>query len=209
MKTFAILASVAAAMLTTPAFAAKPIKDNPPSGLPVCSTDNISVNILGCSGFYEGNLLSGSSDKIKGQRAGLKAIGLDWDGKFANVTKISSLKGATTVDFSKADANPLSALYGDTWLGLHFGSGAGFGEDVTAFYKFDAGLKGISSFLLNITKGSSGAVIYRTGSAPLIDPNGGGTGQPSAVPEPSSWMMMIAGFGLVGAARRRRSAVPA
>jgi hypothetical protein len=34
---------------------------------------------------------------------------------------------------------------------------------------------------------------------------GGGTG--NAVPEPSSWAMLIAGFGLVGAARRRRNIV--
>jgi hypothetical protein len=30
-------------------------------------------------------------------------------------------------------------------------------------------------------------------------------GTPNAVPEPASWAMMIAGFGLVGAGARRRS----
>jgi hypothetical protein len=36
--------------------------------------------------------------------------------------------------------------------------------------------------------------------------DGGGGGTPGAVPEPASWAMMIAGFGLVGAAVRRRRA---
>jgi PEP-CTERM motif len=41
------------------------------------------------------------------------------------------------------------------------------------------------------------------------DGGGGGGGGGGAVPEPSSWAMLIAGFGLVGAAARRRRAASA
>lgn len=37
---------------------------------------------------------------------------------------------------------------------------------------------------------------------------GGGDGNPSLVPEPSSWAMLVLGFGLVGAGMRRRSRLP-
>jgi hypothetical protein len=39
------------------------------------------------------------------------------------------------------------------------------------------------------------------GTSPVSVPSGGGTG---AVPEPASWAMMIAGFGMVGALTRKR-----
>jgi hypothetical protein len=44
-------------------------------------------------------------------------------------------------------------------------------------------------------------IIIRVTAIPFADPGGG------AVPEPASWAMLIAGFGLVGAAQRRRKAV--
>jgi hypothetical protein len=72
---------------------------------------------------------------------------------------------------------------------------------VTAFYKLNAGLGGLQTILLNITQGSSGFVMYKT-STPLSPPP-----PQIAVPEPASWAMMIAGFGLVGASMRRRKAV--
>ncbi len=37
---------------------------------------------------------------------------------------------------------------------------------------------------------------------------GGGDGNPSLVPEPASWAMMVFGFGLVGAGMRRRTRTP-
>ena len=37
----------------------------------------------------------------------------------------------------------------------------------------------------------------------------GGNGETPAVPEPASWAMLIAGFGLTGAMMRRRRAVAA
>jgi hypothetical protein len=197
MKNFVVLASLALTIAATPAYAAKPPpKDDAPVA---CALSNISPTALACTGFFAGNLLSGSPADITAQTAGLSPLGLAWDGVFANVTKINSLNGNTTVDFSTADQNPIAKIYGDTWIGVHFGAGANLGGTVTAFYKLNAGLTGLQTILLNITQGSSGFVMYKTGTAPPPPP-------PPTIPEPASWAMMIAGFGLVGAAMRRRKA---
>ena len=174
-----------------------------PAAPRICSTTDVSPTALACTGFVAGNLLSGNAGDIAAQKAGLSAIGLVWDGVFANVTKINSLGGLTTVDFSTADQNPLARLYGETWVGLHFGNGAGLGGNATAFYKFDAGAAGLTSFLLNIARGSSGAVVYSTKTSRANFDGMGG----ASVPEPASWAMMIAGFGLVGASMRRHRPV--
>ena len=174
-----------------------------PSSPRSCSLADLAPGAIACSGFFAGNLLSGNSGDIAAQRNALASLGLAWDSNFANITKIGSLGGLTTVDFSTAGQNPLNRLYGDTWVGLHFGNGAGLGGNATGFYKINAGIAGISTFLLNITQGSSGATVYRTGTAP--PPPMEGPGEPmGAVPEPASWAMMIAGFGLIGAVMRRR-----
>lgn len=56
----------------------------------------------------------------------------------------------------------------------------------------------------------AGAGVVQNGGSAVADMNiwayAGGVG---AVPEPASWAMLIAGFGLVGAAARRRRAVAA
>ena len=61
-------------------------------------------------------------------------------------------------------------------------------DDYFAQYTFD-----------EVTGGAS--VIY-TYDAPVVVPPAGG------VPEPASWAMLIAGFGLVGAGQRRRRGIP-
>ncbi|MEY2884187.1 MAG: hypothetical protein RL490_1911, partial [Pseudomonadota bacterium] len=142
---------------------------------------------------------SNNGGDVNAQFAALGTIGLTWNKDFSQVTKINSLNGNTTVNFSAADQNPLPKMYGDTWVGIHFGKGAGLGDNVTGFWRFNAGVNGMTSFLLNISKGSSGAVLYKTGVAPTTGP----------IPEPSTWAMLIAGFGLVGAVARRRRTVTA
>lgn len=49
----------------------------------------------------------------------------------------------------------------------------------------------------------AGASIVGGGSFAILDPVSDGAG--STVPEPASWFMLVAGFGIVGAAQRRRS----
>ena len=162
-----------------------------------CSVNDISVAAIACSGFYAGNLLSNSSPDIAAQITGLQAIGFTWDGDFNGLVAAGNkfdANGATTLNF----AEPLSGI---TVLGIHFGGGgpAGVGNG-TAFYRFDAGTT-LSAFNLAY-QGSSGVVVYSTGHGqPDLPPIEQGD-----VPEPASWAMMIAGFGMVGAAMRRRRA---
>ena len=190
IKTFAVGAALLFACAAAPTLAAPR----------ACLLSDISPTALACAGFIAGNLLSGNAGDVAAQQAALATIGFAWDGNWNAATKINSLGGLTTVDFSTADSNPIARMYGDTWIGVHFGGGAGLGGNATGFWKFDAGVAGLQSLLLNITRGSSGAVLYKTAPEPRIDP------PPPVVPEPASWAMMIAGFGLVGAAMRRRKA---
>lgn len=174
---FSIGTVVAAAFLTAnPASAATTL----------CATSDISIGALACSGFYEKNVLNNNSQSIATQKAALAALGFDWDGNFASVEKIDNLNGSSTVDFS-------TLLSGVTYIGLHFGNGNGGPGNATAFYKLDAGIEGLDTIKL-FYKASSNAVLYYTSQPPV------------AVPEPATWAMMIAGFGLVGAAMRRRKA---
>ena len=150
--------------------------------------------------------------------AGLAAIGYNWDGNWNAVNKIASLNGATIANWGVP-------MWGETIVGIHFGAGSGVGGNASAFWKFDAGNSqaGLQALALSILQGSSGAVLYKTG---LFTPpsgggggnnggggggggnSGGGGGNPGVVPEPASWAMLIAGFGLVGGmARRRRQAL--
>jgi hypothetical protein len=216
MKKFVVLASLAAVIVATPAFAVQKIKDVPPAkpddGPRACLLSDVKPTAVACSGFFEKNLLSNNKGDITAQQEALSAIGFKWDGDFKAVSKIDSLNGSTIVDFSTG-SNPVKTLYGDTWIGVHFGGGAGLGGNATGFWKIDAGLEGLNSILLTITKGSSGAVLYGTQSAPTGGGGGGGGGfgggigpDVGVIPEPASWMMLIAGFGLVGAAKRRRVA---
>ena len=155
-----------------------------------CALSDISPGASACSGFISSNLLNNS--KIAEQQSALTQIGFAWDGNFNAITKIESLNGATLVNFG-------SALFGDTFVGFHFGNGAGLGDQATGFYRFDAGQTGITSFDLNILQGSSGAILYKTGIF-----NGGGGGGTGNVPEPSTWMTLIAGFTMLGLTARRR-----
>jgi len=198
MRKLILLAATAAICLPGAAIAGKPGGGgNSGSSTPVvCSVNDISVAALACSGFYSGNLLSTSG--IAAQIAGLQAIGFTWDGDFDALVAAGQKfdgAGATTLNF----ATPLSGI---TVLGIHFGGGgAGGVGNGTAFYKFDAGTT-LSALDLHYG-GSSGIVLYSTHHVtpppppPPVD-NG-------AVPEPASWAMMIAGFGMVGGALRRRS----
>jgi len=151
-----------------------------------CSVNDISVAAMSCSGFVAGNLISSSPSDITAQKEALSALGLSgWDG--TTVASFLNLKGATTVSFAQA-------LTGLTYIGVHYGNGTGGPGNATAFYVLDAA-QGIHQLNLAFAA-SSNLVVYATGI-----PDGHTTGD---VPEPASWALMLAGFGLVGGAMRRR-----
>lgn len=214
------LSMIAAALISTsiavaPAMAVKPSNPGNPGNpghpfggngaggggpqqtpLATCAAGDISIAALQCSGFVAGNALSGSGAGLTAQTQGLSSIGFAWDGNFAAAVKFDGA-GSKVIDFGQA-------LYGDTYFGIHFGAANGGtsvgGNGGTAFYKFYAGTTGITS-IATIFNGSSGVVLYKTGTAPLPPE------EPAAVPEPSSWAMMLFGFGVLGSALRRRPKV--
>lgn len=139
---------------------------------------------IACSGGYDKNVLNNSQNGIDTQIDGLNQLGFDTTGfDFNDYFKINSLNGGDVT------SPPAPLMTGITIFGIHFGGGSVLGN-ATAFYKFDAG-QGTSLIPFD-TKGSSGWVLYQTG--------GGG----DVVPEPATWAMLLAGFGLTGFALRRR-----
>jgi hypothetical protein len=187
-------ASAALALAIAGSASAK--NDNKPAPVPVqqgpvaCSLGDLDIGALACKGFVSGNLLSNS--KTGEQYAALAAIGFDWNRNF------TALEAAGN-KFNVPDQKLLhfaQPLYGLSYIGVHFGGGGknGVGNG-TAFYKIDAGA-GLTSLLVKY-QGISGVAVYATGKAPVIAP-------PPAVPEPATWAMLVGGFGLLGAALRRR-----
>jgi hypothetical protein len=205
-----LIAVVAAASLAAPSFAASNngkgsggSAGNPKQPV-ACGLNDLSLAALSCSGFYSGNLLN--NNDIVAQTAGLQAIGYSWDGDFTSLVNAGQKiegNGATQISFG----TPLSGI---TVLGIHFGGGGANGVgNGTAFYRFDAGSI-TDSIGLNYP-GSSGIVLYSTGHAVVPSPGSGDGGNDGGaapvVPEPLTWVMMIAGFGMVGYTLRRQKRV--
>ena len=152
-----------------------------------CAVTDITPTAEACS-TAAGNVLGGSASKIAAQTAALAAIGFTWDGDWTAIEnggfKLDNLNGATTLDWGMT-------LYGITYIGVHFGNAGGGNQTggFTGFYRFDAD-GGLDTVGLNL-QGSSGAVLYSTGTPP-------------AVPEPISWALMLGGFGMIGGVMRAR-----
>lgn len=122
-----------------------------------------------------------------------------------------------TVDFTD---NGLSLLFNTvlenpTWTNFAFNglvfTGPGFetvtGLSILPSSTFGAGNPGELNFSLvgNELRLDWGGVTYHDGEVlNLSFPNLHGDPDPNAVPEPATWAMFIAGFGLVGATMRRR-----
>jgi hypothetical protein len=145
---------------------------------------DLSVQATECSGWYSGNLLNNGQQgaNVAAQQLALSTIGLNWDGNWNAIdpTKVNaSGPGQNVFDFD-------GLLSGDVWIGIHKGKGGGDGYEGTAFFRLTASDLDSVSLKLN---GASSAVVYA---------------QQSPVPEPSTWAMLLLGFGVIGAAMRRR-----
>jgi hypothetical protein len=166
--------------LATSAIAATPAA----AAVPACTAnlDSFSQTASSCSGWFAGNLLSGNSGDVTAQTDALASLGYDFTswGDYDPDFKIDT-NGSGVFDFG-------TVLSGPTIIGIHFGAGkggpgVGVRGGVTGFFLFDLGTPVDS--ITTALKGSSGAVLYSTGST-------------SAVPEPGTWAMMLIGFGAIG-----------
>ncbi len=144
-----------------------------------CSVTDITPTAQACAGFFAGNLLNNAN--VAAQQSALTSLGFAWDGTTILET-LSPLNGSHTVNFA-------TLLQGISYVAFHFGNGQGGPGNGTAFYRVDAGT-GLD--VINLAyNASSNARLYSTTPT-------------TAVPEPATWAMMLAGMGLAGAAMRRR-----
>lgn len=153
-----------------------------------CAASNISMAGASCIGFVSGNL-NGNKPSLDEINQNLSAWGVHLTAPVASTSMLSGLTG-NTIDFKQQ-------LYGDTIVSIHYGNVTDvLGNklnNVTAFYRFDAGHgAGVDSFTTKFDS-LSNATLYSTGVAPA-----------AAVPEPGTYAMMFAGLGLLGLVARRR-----
>jgi PEP-CTERM motif len=177
MRTFAIFAAATAALISSPASAALVASGT------ACQNTDVLPTALQCTGFYVGNLTAAGGPTVADQQAALALLGFTWNG--VQVEKLEGLGGNQLIDFT-------TLLTGISYVSIHFGNGQGGpgNGNATAFYKLDGGA-GLDTFR-TAYRASSSAVLY------AVTP---------VVPEPATWGMMLLGFGIVGAAVRRRQSL--
>jgi hypothetical protein len=206
LRALAITAIPAALAFTATSASATPGGPPPP---PTPATDPCTagfvVGAIACQGYYGSNLLTG------GQGSATTAAELTYINLLLNGTASTSdttptnNTGGYTPPYSIPDSTVLAALTdlngsatmnfgitlsGLTILGAHFGNNIESDpENVTAFWLVDLGNTSTSTLNFVNGQGSSNAQIFGTGGTHL--------------PEPSTWAMMLFGFGAIGVSMRR------
>lgn len=145
-----------------------------------------------------------------GQSANLDtALGVDFPSGFPLVVTLEELEAEGSFSFAVD-------------LFQNFGGGTQSGEDADFFIEVqDLGRQVLGSFQVPVASGTGGffgissdvAIAYvsinQDGGFAVIDNVSFDSQQMPVIPEPASWALMIAGFGLVGFAARRRAAATA
>lgn len=201
-----ILGAAAAALLAGTANAAFVVDVAAPVlGIPTPGNDfKADLNAEGLVNFAVGNSVFANIGRYKFEYLGSES-------GFTNVFRANGLYGGsleyTEIDGSATFAAPID--FGELVLGA--------GEPDFWFFSNGAGAPfgpGSNSFSVFLPEGVAAGDSYVTNTLYIgFDDN---TGNPddnhddflvrvTAVPEPATWAMMIAGFGLVGGAMRRRA----
>jgi hypothetical protein len=198
-KTILLAAAAFAATIGgTPALAGAP--NVTPSTNP-CSTAYVP-GAIACVGYYTGNFFEGSAGDATSTDASAAIAqllsgpatdsepgytppyALDYDTILASIPHQTT--GNATFDFGSID------LTGLTIFGAHFGNNTDGGDasNISAVWLIDLGSTTTHTISLLDGQGVSNAQIFATGQTP-------------GVPEPSTWAMMLMGFGATGFAVRR------
>jgi hypothetical protein len=195
-RVLAITAIPAAlAFAATPALAAPP----PPDGTNIggCDPALVTPDATACAGYYTGNLLNGSSTDILNQQNAIASLpgSFTWDGNWSALENSTSpdlvlVQGVDGLSGPNGDQlNFGETLFGQVIIGAHFGNVAGDAGNVSVFWLFN--LTTPTNFItLDNVQGFSNAALYTTD----VD---------HSLPEPSTWAMMLLGFGAAGVAMRR------
>ena len=154
------------------------------SGL-ACNPTQVSPTASACVGWYQGQLLGGSPGMRADAKAALALLGFNWSPNIlSNTVQILGSLSGNTIDFTAGSG----ILSGKTVIGIHRGGANEGGTQSTAFFRWD-NLAPTDKITLNLG-GLSSSTLYLTTF--------------SVVPEPATWLLMIAGVGLVGWQLRRR-----
>ena len=160
-----------------------------PNGTLLGGCDAGLLGAAACQGYYSGNVLNGSPTDVAIQQSAIEALPGDFmfngDWNALAGSTITALSNGNWLDFGVA-------LFGETIVGVHFGNVAGdqFGN-VTGFYYFNF-LQPTQNIVLSDAQGFSTATLFTTST------------NTAPVPEPSTWAMLLLGFGVVGYGARRR-----
>lgn len=155
-----------------------------------CDSTLINPDAVACSGYFAGNLLSGS--QTQAQIDGLGLIGGTFDGNWTNLVNMGNVVNNGVGGVTASNIFFSTPMSGITYIGAHWGNAPnGGGNDVTAFFKLNLA-PGTTSISLDNIQGFSNAALYST---------------VAAVPEASTWAMMLVGLGGVAWALRRKRQV--
>ena len=163
-----------------------------PAQATTCALSDFTPAATACAGYVDGpTIFNNNSGNVATVTSMLTSLGfvnagsINFASLYANGSplKLSNLTGATHLSWSGAPT-----LSGTIFVGMHWG---GHGGDENAIYKLML-QSPVTSLTVKAENpgGTSDAVLFLA---------------PASVPEPATWAMMIAGFGLAGAAYRRRS----
>ena len=148
-----------------------------------CQLTDVTPMATDCKGFLSGNLISGNSADLAASADAVNALlGTTYTGATLPIVETLKNLSGSTIDFA-------TTLAGPSVFAFHVGGAngnGGVGSQSTGFFLIDAG-SGLDSITLNVG-GLSNARLFTT-----------------SVPEPATWAMLLAGFGVLGYALRRKS----
>jgi hypothetical protein len=160
--------------------------------VPDCSNSNIGPAALDCAGYRVGD-----HDGVLGNAFVDNALAAWGLSDFLSTTGFEEVEAADSASdgftFTETSISFGQMVYGDAVVGVQFGVGRQGRANAFAVYRIDAGVGGLSGLSFdNPGMGDVRNVALWANSVP-------------AVPEPGTYVLMLAGLAGVVASRRRRT----